>query len=269
MEKSKTIVYTIANQKGGVGKTTLTLNLGISLSRMGKRVCIIDCDPQANLTTVLGYNQPIKIAVALPHLMMDLINLDFEIEKSELLQNRQYILHVNNMDLIASNIKLTGVDNMLVTQEIGRETVIKKIVNYIKDDYDYVLLDTTPSLNIITINALNAANSVIIPMQPQFFSVKGLELFLATFKRVKDNLNPYLEIAGVLITMYDNRLTLHKEMTDAISETFKGLRIFNTKIPVSVRVAESQAKAQSIFDYDPNGKVAESYTEFTKELINK
>ena len=155
-----------------------------------------------------------------------------------------------------------------MTDEIGRENVLKKILNYIKDDYDFILLDTMPSLNIITVNALNAANSVIIPMQPHYLSAKGLELLLATIKRIKDNLNPELIIDGILITMYDNRLIFHKEMVDTISETFKSLKVFNTKIPISVRVAETQAKSISIFDYDPSGKISESYEEFTKELIN-
>lgn len=260
-------IITIANQKGGVGKTTLTVNLGASLSRMGKRVCLVDCDPQANLTMLLGYNQPIKIPVALPNLLLDLINSDFNPAESELLQKREYILHECGMDFIPSNIKLSGVETALI-DEIGRENVLKKIIHSIKDDYDYILIDTMPSLNIMTVNALNAANAVIIPMQPQYLSAKGLELLLATVKRVKENLNPDLIINGILITMYDNRLTFHKEMVDTIQETFKGLKVFNTKIPISVRVAETQAKSMNIFDYDPNGKVSKNYEEFTKELIS-
>ena len=260
-------IITIANQKGGVGKTTITVNLGTCLSRKGKRVCLIDCDPQANLTMVLGYSQPNKINIALPNLMIDLINANFIPEDSEVLQKREYILRGSDMDFIPSNVKLTGVENTLI-DEIGRENVLKKIIDYIRDDYDYILLDTMPSLNIITINALNAANSIIIPMQPQYLSAKGLEMLLSTIKRIKDNLNPGLEVEGVLITMYDNRLIFHKEMVDTIRESFKGLKIFNTKIPISVRVAETQAKSMSIFDYDPGGKISESYEEFTKELLN-
>jgi len=260
-------IITVANQKGGVGKTTLTINLGISLSRMGKRVCLIDCDSQANLTMILGHHQPNKILLALPNLILDLINSDLNPEESELLQNRQYLLRSLDMDFIPSNKNLTGVENMLVSV-LSRENVLKKIINCIKDDYDYILLDTMPSLNLITINALNAADSIIIPMQPQYLSVKGLELLLSTIKSIKDNLNPNLSIEGVLVTMYDSRLIFHKEIIDAIGETFSGLKVFNTRIPISIRVTETQAKSVSIFDYDPSGKIAESYEKFTKELIN-
>ena len=260
-------IITVANQKGGVGKTTLTVNLGISLSRAGKRVCLIDCDPQANLTMVLGCHQPNELPLTLSNLMLDLINANLKPEKSELLPKRDYIMRHLDMDFIPSNMNLTGVENILVNV-ISRENVLKKIVAYIKDDYDFILLDTMPSLNLITINALNAADSVLIPMQPQYLSAKGLELLLSTIESIKDNLNPNLAVDGILITMYDNRLTFHKEITDTIGEAFDGLRIFNTKIPVSVRVTETQAKSVSIFDYEPNGKIAESYEKFVKELLN-
>ena len=266
MTKNNPTVYAIANQKGGVGKTTLTANLGASLSRMGKRVCLVDCDPQANLTMILGYPQPIKIPVTLPNLILDLVNSNLDPANSELLQKREFILNSFNMDFIPSNKNLTGAENMLVSV-MSRENILKKIINYIKDDYDYILIDTMPSLNLITINALNAADSVIIPMQPQYLSAKGLELLLSTIKSVKDNLNPNLSIDGVLITMYDNRLILHKDMTDIITETFGDLKIFETKIPVSVRIAEAQAKSANIFDYGPSEKISELYEQFTKELI--
>lgn len=259
-------IITITNQKGGVGKTTLTVNLGTALSRAGKRICLIDCDPQANLTMILGHNQPDIIPVALPNLMIDLLNAELSTDKSELLQKREFILNGLGMDFIASNVKLTGVENTLLN-EIGRENILKKIINTIKDNYDFILLDTMPSLNLLTINALNAADSVIIPMQPQYLSAKGLELLLSTIKRVKENLNPNLQIDGILVTMFDNRLTFHKELTDTVIKNFNGIKVFDTKIPISVRVTETQAKSESIFDYDPNGKISESYEQFTKELL--
>jgi len=267
MIKNSPVVYAIANQKGGVGKTTLTANLGACLSRMGKRVCLVDCDPQANLTMILGYPQPIKIPVALPNLILDLMNSDLDLAKSELLQNRDFILNSFNMDFIPSNKNLTGAENMLVSV-MSRENVLKKIINYIKDEYDYILIDTMPSLNLITINALNAADSVIIPVQPHYLSAKGLELLLSTIKSVQDNLNPNLNIAGILITMYDSRLILHKEMTDIITETFDEFNFFKTKIPVSVRIPEAQAKSTNIFDYGPGEKISELYEQLTKELIS-
>jgi chromosome partitioning protein len=234
---------------------------------MGKRVCLIDCDPQANMTIVLGYPQPNNLPVTLPDIIQDLINSNLKPEKSVLLQKREYILRGFDMDFIPSNIKLSGIENLLMN-EINREVILKKIISGIKDDYDYILLDTMPSISLITINALNAANSVIIPMQPQYLSAKGLELLLSTIERIKDGLNPNLNIDGVLITMYDNRLILHKEMVDVINEAFAGLRIFETKIPVSVRIAETQAKSVNIFDYSQSEKISEIYEQFTKEYLN-
>jgi chromosome partitioning protein len=259
-------IITVANQKGGVGKTTLTLNLGICLSRMGKRVCLLDCDPQANLTMIMGYHKPKQLPANLPSLMIDFINADLKSEESEILQKREYILKAFDMDFIPSNMNLTGVENILIN-EMNRENVLKKIVNHIEDDYDYILIDTMPSLNLMTINALNAADSVIVPMQLQYLSAKGLELLLSTIEKIQYNLNPNLKVDGILITMYDNRLTFHKEMLETIGETFNGLKIYETKIPISIRVAETQAKSTNIFDYDPNGKISESYDEFTKEFI--
>jgi len=266
MKKNTPVVYAIANQKGGVNKTTLTLNLGMCLTRMGYKVCLVDCDPQANLTMILGNPQPNKIPVALPNVIFDLVNSDLDPANSELLQSREFILNSFDMDFIPSNKNLTGAENMLVGV-MSRENVLKKIINFIKNDYDYILVDTMPSLNLITINALNAADSVIIPVQPHYLSAKGLELLLSTIKSIKDNLNPNLSIAGILITMYDNRLILHKEMIDILVETFDELKIFKTKIPVSVRIAEAQAKSISIFDYGPSEKISELYKEFTKELL--
>lgn len=261
-------VITIANQKGGVGKTTLTVNLGISLFRIGKRVCLIDCDPQANLTMVLGCHQPDELPITLSHVMQELINSNFDFENSEFIKNRQYILHNQNIDFIPSNISLIGIENILVNV-MSRENVLKGLLNHINEDYDYILIDTMPSLNLITVNALNAANSVLIPMQPQYLSAKGLEMLLSTIGNIKKVLNPSLEIEGILITMYDNRLTFHKEIVETMISGFgNNLKIFNTKIPISVRVTETQAKSASIFDYDPSGKISESYENFTKELLN-
>jgi chromosome partitioning protein len=216
---------------------------------------------------VLGCHQPDELPITLSHVMQELINTNFDVENSTLIQNRGYILKNQNIDFIPSNISLIGIENILVNV-MSRENVLKGFINHIKDDYDYILIDTMPSLNLITVNALNAADSVLIPMQPQYLSAKGLEMLLSTIGNIKKVLNPSLEIEGVLITMYDNRLTFHKEIVDSMVNGFGNrLKIFNTKIPVSVRVTETQAKAASIFDYDPNGKISEGYKNFTKELI--
>jgi chromosome partitioning protein len=263
------ITYAISNQKGGVGKTTLTLNLGVSLARKGYKVLTIDLDPQANMTMALGYPNPDELPVTMFHIMQEIINVGFKPEQSELLQKREYILHSQNMDFIPSSIELIGIENILINT-ISRENVLRKFTNYIKSDYDFLIIDTMPSLNFVTVNALNAADKVLIPMQPQFFSAKGLELLLSTIANVKENLNPNLEIEGVLVTMYDNRLNFHKEVIGTVDETYgKYLRIFKTKIPVSVKVTETQARATSIFEHCPSGKIAESYLMFAEELINK
>ena len=261
------ITYAVSNQKGGCGKTSLTLNLGSALSRMGFKVCLFDVDPQANMTMALGYPQPDELPITLPIIMSDVINNGGRVENSELLQRREYILHAQGMDFVPSSIDLTGIENILINT-MSRENILKKIVGFIKDDYDFVLLDCMPSLNFVTVNALNAADRVLIPMQPQFFSAKGLELLLSTIANVKENLNPTLLIEGALITMYDSRLKFHRETLNIVSEAYGGyFRIFDTKIPVSVRVTETQAQGRSIFDHDPKGKIALAYAAFAKELI--
>ena len=261
------ITYAISNQKGGCGKTSLCLNLGASLARMGHKVIIVDCDPQANATMALGCQQPDELPVTLPHLMNDVIRCRGKAETSELLSTREYILHAQCMDFVPSSIELAETENILVNA-ISRENVLKKIVGCFKDDYDFVLMDCMPSLNFVTINALNAADRVLIPMQPQFFSAKGLELLLSTIANVKENLNPNLLIEGALITMYDSRLNFHREVLDIVTDAYgQYFRIFDTRIPVSVRVTETQARAQSIYDHDPKGRIAESYASFAKELI--
>jgi chromosome partitioning protein len=215
----------------------------------------------------LGCQQPDELPVTLPHIMQDIISAGGRIENSGLLQKREYILNAQGMDFVPSSIELTGIENILINT-MSRENVLKKFINYIKDIYDFVLLDCMPSLNFVTVNALNAADRVLIPMQPQFFSAKGLELLLSTIANVKENLNPNLMIEGALITMYDSRLNFHREVLDIVSSAYgRYFRIFNTKIPVSVRVTETQARAQSIFDHDPKGRIAVSYAAFAKELI--
>jgi chromosome partitioning protein len=263
---SNTIVYAVANQKGGCGKSSLCLNLGAALSRMGYKVCLIDCDPQANATMALGYPQPDELPVTLPHIMQEIISRG-KIENSELLRRRAYILSSQGMDFVPSSIELTGIENILINT-MSRENVLKKFVAYIKGEYDFVFLDCMPSLNFVTINALNAADRVLIPMQPQYFSAKGLELLLSTIANVRENLNPNLAIEGALITMFDSRLNFHRDVLANVTAAYgEYFRIFETKIPVSVRVTETQAAGRSIFDHDPKGKIAQAYAAFAKELM--
>jgi len=260
-------IIAVANQKGGVGKSTLVLNLGVSLARKGYRVLAVDGDPQANLTMALGYQQPDELPTTLPHIMNEMINNSFNPEQSELIRKREYILHSQGIAFIPSSIELAGIENLLINT-MSRENVLKKFINYIRDDYDWIICDTMPSLNFVTINILNAADRVIIPTQPEFFSAKGLELLLSTITKIIETLNPSLKIDGVLVTMYDSRLNFHKEVLNNITETYgKYFRIFETKIPKSIRVTETQARSVSIFEHDPNGKIAESYLQFAGELI--
>jgi len=255
-------VITVANQKGGCGKTSLVLNLGSALARMNYKVCLVDCDPQANMTMALGYQQPDELPVTIPNLIQEIINGGLKTDKKD------FILRSQNMDFIPSNIELSAIENILMNS-ISRENILKKLLAGIKNDYDFILLDTMPSLNFITINALNAANSILIPMQPQYFSAKGLELLMITIKNVRENLNPDLRIDGILMTMYDNRLNFHKEVFAAVNENYgKYIRIFETKIPISIRVTEMQARAKSVFDNEPASKISESYSNFAAELIN-
>ncbi|MDR2089137.1 MAG: ParA family protein [Clostridiales Family XIII bacterium] len=261
------ITYAVANQKGGCGKTSLTLNLGASLARMGYKVCLCDVDPQANMTMAMGCPQPDELPVTLPHVIRAIIDNGGRTENSELLQKREYILRAQDMDFVPSSIELTGTENILVNT-ISRENILKKFVAHIKDDYDFVLMDCMPSLNFVTVNALNAADRVLIPMQPQFFSAKGLELLLSTIANVRENLNPNLVIEGALITMFDGRLNFHREVLNIVKNAYGDhFRIFETKIPVSVRVTETQAMGRSIFEHDPKGKIAEAYSAFAREAI--
>jgi chromosome partitioning protein len=265
--KIMSITYAVSNQKGGCGKTSLCLNLGASLARMGYKVCTVDCDPQANATMALGYQQPDELQVTLPHILNEIINNSGKTENSELIQKREYILNAQGMDLVPSSIELAGIENILINT-ISRENILKKFIAYIKDEYDFLLLDCMPSLNFVTINALNAADRILIPMQPQFFSAKGLELLLSTVANVRENLNPNLTIEGALITMFDSRLKFHSEVVDIVKNVYGCyFRIFETRIPVSVRVTETQAQGRSIFDHDPRGRIAKAYAAFSKELI--
>lgn len=269
MEKNTPVIYAIANQKGGVGKTTLTLNLGASLAKMGYKVCLIDCDPQANMTMGLGYIQPDELQITMSDLIQEIINLGSNEKNSELLNKREYILKAQGMDFIPSNIKLANIESNL-SNAISRENILKKLIKRIQNDYDFILLDTMPSLSILTINTLTVADKVLIPVQPQFFSAKGLELLFGTIINVKEELNPSLEIAGALVTMYDSRINFHKETVKVLEETFKQyFKIFNTKIPMSIKATESQALSISIFEHDPTSKIAESYDLFMRELLGK
>ena len=254
-------VIGIVNQKGGTGKTTTCVNLGVDLAREGKRVLLVDCDPQGSLTISLGHPQPDSLHVTLSDLMGNVL-------KDEPVFPQDVILHhEEGVDLLPANISLAGMDVSLVNA-MSRETTLKRVLGYCSRDYDHILLDCSPSLGMLTINALAAADRIIIPVQAQYLSVKGVEQLLGTVARVKQNINHKLKIDGVLLTMVDSRTNNSKEIAALLRGTYGGkVKVFETEIPRSVRAAEISAEGTSIFVHDPEGKVAQAYHALTKEVL--
>jgi len=253
-------VIALTNQKGGVGKTTTVANLGVNLAKCGNRVLLIDADAQANLTMALGYSKPDDLSVTLSTVMQSIIDdrgFDF---KDAILHQRE------GVDLLASNIELSGLEVRLINA-MSRERVLKVYVDQIKKNYDYILIDCMPSLGMLTVNALAAADSVIIPTQSHYLSAKGLELLLRTVSKVRQHINPDLQIDGILMTMVMIRTNISKEVISSIRSAYgKRINVFKSEIPYSVRAVEASAEGMSIFEYDKNSKVALAYEQFGKEV---
>lgn len=257
----KAEVIAIVNQKGGVGKTVTTVNLSTSLSRQGKKVAIIDLDPQGNLTMCMGYQNPDELPITIADIFMEYIEDKITLNKD------QYLLKAEGCDLIPSSIQLSGIEPSLVNA-LSRERILKQFVETIQNDYDYILIDCPPSLGMLTINALTAATSVLIPVQAHFLSAKGLEMLISTIARIKRHINPTLEFKGILITMYNERLNFSKAIMANLESAYgDNIRIFKNKIPQSVRAVEHTAAGQSAFLYDPKCKVALAYEAFVKEVL--
>ncbi|ETJ99349.1 VirC1-like protein [Eubacterium nodatum ATCC 33099] len=257
---TETKVIAICNQKGGVGKTTTTVNLGVGLAKEGKKVLLIDADPQGDLTTCFGWHDNDNLKETLSSQMAKMI-------REEPVDKREGILkHEEGIDLIPANLELSGLEMMLVNT-MSRETVLKEYLKDIKKDYDYVLIDCMPSLGMITINALSAADSVIIPVQAQYLPVKGMTQLVQTINRVK-KINPHLKIDGIVMTLVDGRTNLAKTVSETLKRNYgKVIKIYDAKIPIAVKAAEMATKGVSIYSYDKNGPVAKAYQKLTKEVI--
>ena len=255
---AKTIA--ICNQKGGVGKTTTTLNLGIGLAREGKKVLLIDADPQSDLTTSLGWDAD-AIENSLGRLMY-LVTQNYKPDVKDTILH-----HPEGVDLIPSNLDLSSMETQLVNA-MSREKVLANLLKDVKKDYDYILIDCMPSLGMITINALTAADSVVIPVQAQYLPAKGMTQLMKSIDMVRNHTNDKLQIGGIVMTLVDNRTNLAREVTDKIRTQYgMHIHIFDTQIPVAVKAAEASKAGMSIFSYDKESKPAKAYEQLTREVM--
>lgn len=260
-EKDMCKVITIANNKGGTAKTTTTCNLGIGLARHGYRVLLIDEDPQGSLTASLGVDEPDELEYTLANVFEQII-MDESFDPHEGLLH-----HGEGVDLMPGNIELSGLDYTL-NQVMARERILGEYVDSVKNEYDYILIDCMPSLNTMTINAFACADSVLIPVQAAYLSIKGLQQLMKNIGKVKRQINPKLEIEGILITIVDQRTSYARDIIDLLHEVYGNqVKIFDQTIPKSVRAEETTAEGISIFQHDPKGRVAAAYEALTQEII--
>ncbi len=255
-------VYAVANQKGGVAKTTTAVTLAIALAKEGARTLLIDGDPQASATLNMGYSQPDSMDITLASIIEKEVNdEDYDYCSYGILH------HAEGVDLIPGSIESSGMEISLINV-LSRELILRRYIDKLRDRYDYIIIDSMPSLGLMTVNALAAADRVIIPVQAAYLSLKGLEQLLLTIKKVRQKLNPNLMIDGILVTMIDERTVFAREVVELLEERFRdSVNVYKSRIPFSVRVAEASAEGVSIFKHNPRGKVAAAYEEFVKEVM--
>jgi chromosome partitioning protein len=249
-------IISLANQKGGVGKTTTAINLSASLAALGKKVLLVDADPQANASSGLGIDIS-SLEFTIYECLIDGISPEKAISPTEV--ENLYVLP-SHIDLVGAEIEMLNMDN--------REHCLQKLLTPLKPVYDYILIDCSPSLGLITINALTASDSVIIPVQCEYFALEGISKLLNTIKIIKAKLNPALEIEGFLLTMYDNRLRLANQVFDEVTTHFQGM-VFETTIMRNVRLSEAPSHGKPVLTYDPESKGSTNYMDLAKELISK
>jgi chromosome partitioning protein len=249
-------IFCIANQKGGVGKTTTAINLAASLATFSKRTLLVDCDPQANATTGLGIDKS-TIGKTLYH------GLIGEAAADELVVDSD----IESLKLMPSRVELIGFEVEMMAEE-GREAALKKLLSGLENAYDYIILDCPPSLSLLTVNAMTAADAVVIPLQCEFFALEGLSQLLDTIRRIKDGLNPALKIAGILLSMYDKRTNLSYQVAQE-AETYFKEKVYKTVVPRNVRLGEAPSFGKPILLYDPASVGAQSYLELAKEILSR